>query len=379
MLARERIMEVLVLPNGRKHRVLARSPSGVAESEPEAPKNLRSDIVELQNAVLRGATSQRGHGSIALSRSGNDRIMEEFGARLHSFLFQGPIDALYRKSLDDAQAVGERLRLKLRVEAGRELARVPWEATYDVRTRTFMSCELHTLFTRAVDYPERTIRRPKQLHILGMIAGPTKFLGASLAPLDVDLERARIEAALAPLIEKEKATLAWTISGSYRDLRRRLRAPEAQDDGWTIFHFIGHGDFDEHEERGFLVFEESGSLAGEARYAETLGPLLTDVGGPQLVVLNACNGARSSSFDLFSSTAASLALAGVPAVLAMQFPVSDAMAIKFSSIFYDLLAEEGYSIQEALAQTRIELRGLRIAEWVSPVLYMQSSDGMVVL
>ncbi len=110
-----------------------------------------------------------------------------------------------------------------------------------------------------------------------------------------------------------------------------------------------------------MIFEESGSLAGEARDTTTLGPLLTNTGGPQLVVLNACNGARSSSGDLFSSTAASLALAGVPAVLAMQFSVSDAMAVKFSGIFYDLLAD-GYSIQEAFAQTRIELRGLRIAD-----------------
>jgi hypothetical protein len=207
-------MEVLVLLNGRKHRVLARSPSGVAESEPEAPKNLRSDILELRNAVLRSATSQRGRGRAALGHGGDDRIIEEFGARLHSFLFQGPVDALYRKSLDDAQAAGERLRLKLRVEAGRDLARVPWEAIHDLRTRTFMSCELHTLFTRAVDYPERTIRRPKQLHILGMIAGPTKFRDSVLPPLDVDLERSRIEAALAPLIENQKATIAWTISGN---------------------------------------------------------------------------------------------------------------------------------------------------------------------
>jgi hypothetical protein len=57
-------------------------------------------------------------------------------------------------------------------------------------------------------------------------------------------------------------------------------------------------------------------------YAEDLRILLKEIphGCLQLVVLNACDGARSREGDLFSSTAAMLADGGIPAVVAMQFP-----------------------------------------------------------
>jgi CHAT domain-containing protein len=372
----ERTLEILVLPDGRKYQILAQSPSGKAEATAQPPKNIRNDILELQSALLRSSSLHRGQAASHLGLGADEKMVEELGGKLYSFLFADDIASFYRKSLQDAIQAGEKLRIKLRVDKLRELSRVPWEALYDVKTRTFLSAELKTLFTRAVDATDTAIRKPKKLHMLGMIAGPTSFGNAPLAPLDVDLEKIKIERALEPLRADDKVTVAWTISGSYRDFRRRLRSPDCQTEGWTIFHFIGHGDFDESIGKGFLIFEQAGGSAGEARYPETLTPLLTDTGGPQLVILNACNGARSGSGDLFSSTAAALALAGVPAVIAMQFPVSDGMAIAFSEYFYTYLAE-GYSIHQALAQTRIDLRGRRMAEWISPVLYMQSSDGQI--
>ena len=62
----------------------------------------------------------------------------------------------------------------------------------------------------------------------------------------------------------------------------------------------------------------------------------------------------------------------------MQFVLPDRTAIAFSQYFYDLLAD-GYRIHEALAQTRIQLRARRTAEWVAPVLFMRSSDGKLVI
>ena len=52
------------------------------------------------------------------------------------------------------------------------------------------------------------------------------------------------------------------------------------------------------------------------------------------------------------------------------------MAVEFSACLYEYLADK-YSVQKALAQTRIDLRGRGINEWISPVLFMQSPDGQV--
>jgi CHAT domain-containing protein len=375
---KERTLEILVLPNGRNYRIIAHSPSGNKEESVPQPKNIRADLVELQDALLRGAAARRGQTVGRLGAAADERMIADLGTKLYSFLFCGDIATLYRQSLQDAVSAGEKLRIKLQVHDARDLSRIPWEALYDAKTRTFLSTSLRAPFMRSVDSAELIVKKTKRLHILGMIAGPLSFRGVPLSRLDVDMERTKIDRALQSLQAEGKLTLSWTPTGSYRDFRRRLHTPDDRDEGWTIFHFIGHGDFSEELGRGFLIFEESGSAAGEARYADTLAPLLTAHGGPQLVVLNACNGARSSTGDLFSSVAATLALAEVPAVIAMQYPVSDAMAIAFSGSFYGYLGEEDYSIYDALAQTRIDLRYAGIAEWISPVLFMQSKDGDIV-
>jgi hypothetical protein len=376
-LVRERIFEILVRPDRRGYWIQAATSSAKVEETSQLPKTIRNDIVELQSALLRGTAVRSGKGASQLGPGADHKILEEIGGKLYSFLFTGRIGPFYHTELQKAVQDGEALRIRLRVDDAGDLSRIPWETLYDVRTRIFLSAELRTLFTRAAGESEPVIRKPKRLHILGMIAGPTSFLGVPLARLDVDKERSKIEQTLEPLRAAGKLSLSWTIAGTYNEFRRRLRTPDDPVEGWTIFHFIGHGDFNETEELGFLIFEEAGGFVGEARYPDTLVPLLTTPHGPQLVVLNACNGARSSVGDLFSSTAAALALAEVPAVIAMQFPVSDAMAIAFSKSFYEYLSE-GYSIHEALAQTRIDLRGQKISEWISPVLYMQSKEGQIV-
>jgi hypothetical protein len=52
----------------------------------------------------------------------------------------------------------------------------------------------------------------------------------------------------------------------------------------------------------------------------------------RLVVLNACEGGRASVEDPFAGSPAPGA-AGLPAVVAMQFPITDAAAVTFASEF----------------------------------------------
>src|SRR5262249_4877460 len=157
----------------------------------------------------------------------------------------------------------------------------------------------------------RSLTVTPPLRVLGMVASPT-----DLDPLDVTQEKARVEAALEPLRVMGRADLTWLQGSTWRDVQRAMR-----EGPWHIFHFVGHGDFDAASEDGVLPSPDE--TQNPSRLTATLlARLLADHSALRLVVLNACEGARSSATDVFSSTAATLVRRGIPAVLAMQHEIS---------------------------------------------------------
>jgi hypothetical protein len=97
--------------------------------------------------------------------------------------------------------------------------------------------------------------------------------------------------------------------------------------------------------------------------------LLDDAESMRLVVLNACHSAA------VGSVSEKLARRGVPAVVGMQHPVYDDMALAFSRRFYGALARTR-PVDWAVARGRQEMlaagKGL---DWAIPALFMSSSDG----
>jgi hypothetical protein len=112
--------------------------------------------------------------------------------------------------------------------------------------------------------------------------------------------------------------------------------------------------------------------------ATQLGRLLADHRSLRLAGLNACEGARGSDRDVFSSTAAILVRRGIPAVLAMQYEITDRAAIEFARTFYEALAD-AMPVDAAVAEARkaISLAVANAVEWGTPVLYMHSPDGVL--
>src|SRR2546430_144567 len=106
--------------------------------------------------------------------------------------------------------------------------------------------------------------------------------------------------------------------------------------------------------------------------------LLADHRSLRLVVLNSCEGARGSELDIFSSTAAILVRRGIPAVLAMQYEITDRAAITLSKVFYEALAK-GIPVDRAVSEARktISLAAGTTVEWGTPVLYMRSPNGVL--
>ena len=125
-----------------------------------------------------------------------------------------------------------------------------------------------------------------------------------------------------------------------------------------------------------LILEDEDKRGREVS-GQYLGALLHDQRTLRLAVLNACEGARSSSDEVFSGTAQSLVQQGLPAVIAMQFEVTDTAAITLTHEFCEAIAD-GYPVDAALAEARkaIFAQGNDV-EWGTPVLYMRSPDGRI--
>jgi CHAT domain-containing protein len=91
-------------------------------------------------------------------------------------------------------------------------------------------------------------------------------------------------------------------------------------------------------------------------------------------VLNACEAAQTAPQDPLAGIATSLMEYGVPAVVAMQFAITDDGALTFADEFYTALAD-GYAVDAAVTQGRRALAADSDVEWGTPVLFMRVADG----
>lgn len=103
--------------------------------------------------------------------------------------------------------------------------------------------------------------------------------------------------------------ITWLAGQTVNDLQRALRW--AEQEPVHIFHFVGHGSFDAQRDEGVLWLADEQGRA-RALTASQLARLLGDHRALRLAALNACEGARGSVLDVFSSTAATLVRRGIP-------------------------------------------------------------------
>ncbi len=343
---------------GYRVNVLA-SPAGRASGDFVLPF---SDL-ELENFVLRMSRTRR-----TTRRVGTPELeaARTFGGRLYEAVFSGEVRGCLRSSMDEAARQGRGLRLRLRLGEAPELVDLPWEFLYSPALNRFFALSNTTPIVRYLDLPEPVAPLAVQppLRLLTVIASPRDF-----PALDVAQEWAKLRDALKELEDSGRISLERLEPPTLAALQRRLRAGPCH-----ILHFIGHGTFDEATQDGQLLLEDKDGR-GHVISAQDLGVLLHDHPPMRLVVLNSCEGARTSRTDPFAGTAQSLVQQGMPAVLAMQFEISDDAAILTGHEFYSALAA-GYPADAALAEARkaIFTSGTG-AEWGTPVLYLRAPDG----
>ena len=348
--------------DGYRTHVVA-SPAGEAHADFTLPFSDEG----LENLVLKVVGSiGRARRQVRRIETQERQLLEDFGGQLFEAVFCGPVGECLERSRMTAENKEAGLRIRLRLPGA--LANVPWEYLYDAQ-HGFLGLDPETALVRHLELPApvRPFPISPPLRILAMISAPSDTVG-----LEVEQEWDRLNDTLGDLTRRGLVTVDRLESGNLAALQRPLRLTE-----YHVLHFIGHGGYDENAQDGALALE---GADGKTRLVtgRDLGMMIRNRRHSlRLVVLNACEGARSAQDDPFGGVAQALVHQGIPAVIAMQFEISDTAAITFSQSFYQAIAD-GLPVDVATVEARRAMfaEGNEI-EWATPVLYLRSTDGRV--
>lgn len=346
---------------GYTTRVLS-SPAGEAQTDftlPFSDEGLQNFILAMKLSI--GQERRR----VRRIESPERRLLEDFGARLFRAVFAGHVRECLGRSLLAAEHSDAGLRIRLRLPGA--LANIPWEYLYDAEYG-FLGLSPETVLVRYLEtpVPVRPFAISPPLRILAMISAP-----ADVPHLDGEEEWDKLNDALGELIRSGMVQVDRLEAGNLAALQVSLRRAR-----YHVLHFIGHGGYNEQAQDGALGFEGSD---GRTRLVtgRDLGIMIRGHRSLRMVVLNACEGARSAEDDPFGGVAQALVRQGIPAVVAMQFEITDKAALVFSHSFYEAIAD-GLPVDTSIVEARrsIFARGNEV-EWATPVLYLRSSDGQV--
>ncbi len=306
-------------------------------------------------------------------------LFQEIGETLFRALFREDVYhlffALYTQRVQAEEEVSLRLRLHIDARA-LAVAQLPWEFLY--HQDVFLATQIRTLVTRQLldlEYgpmePLEVKGRPRVLIVIPQVAN-----------LDVSREEKAITQAL------ETARIPYEVLKG-RVTRQRLDEALAQKP-YAMLHFIGHGAVEEDEQgqvRGRLRLNgpEDGPEGDEDWISEVeLQSLLGNHQHLKLVTLNGCEvgevAARTHGQGFFGVVPA-LLRAGVPAVVAMQYPIRDDVAILFAETFYRRLVSSRWAghvdIAVTLARNACLLAFPDDRGFATPVLYLRAPDGVI--
>ncbi len=274
---------------------------------------------------------------------------------------------------------GIRLRLLIRDVA---LQQIPWEFAYLQLTEGeegrshFMVLQPKISMIRHLakegPVPNLSMGDRNTMRMLAVMANPE---APGIPPLKLSTEKRILEKALGDF-KVDGVQLTWqpvVENVTEEELDAGLTAKP------DIFHFSGHGQFNERDDLGsLLLIKDKADRKPAFLAASALADRLA-AAGVRLCVLGACESSRVNGRSAWTGVAPALIAAGVPAVLAMQYKVLDDMAILFSQAFYLSLAA-GLTIDEAVTAGRLAMlhkssdKGI---EWGVPTLYLRATDGVL--
>lgn len=348
------------------YEVMVDSPAGSGN----AVINLPFDIPEALSRIKDIGGNIRGDSTReAEFESSETMTPAAFGSELYQALFSGAVGKMYDRSYARMKPdEGLRIKLHLNLDDPKvsELSQIPWEYVYEADTMEYLTLSRQTPLVRYIEV-QRSLTTHKlkgDLRILVVMSSPN-----GVAELDLEKERNLIDKTWA---NEDNVSVDFLEHPTPESLLEALTKKN-----YHVLHYMGHGAYDHKTGAGALILEDENHDAMMFD-PQTLGTYLRDAPTIRLVFLNACDTGKSDEDEPFAGVANRLVMAGVPAVVAMQFPISDEAAIDFSRSFYSRLVA-GFPVDEAMSQGRKSILAGRAGtiEWGTPVLYMRAPDGVL--
>jgi hypothetical protein len=337
-----------VLATFRNARVLAAFPRRGGEAGARWQRIIR--LHERTLAVL------EGRRPVTALPSGKE--LRELGRDLFEALLPGDVRRLY----DTARGLQKGRALDVVFTSMLDwVADKPWELAFDPSRREFVATSSVNLVRNAFTaVPADALGRGRgRLRILAVVAQPR-----GTVPLDTKTETTDLRKAFRPLAAAGRAVVEVLPRATASRLQRRLAKG-----GVDVVHFVGHGDFDEREREGSILLEDEQGrprrLGSEALRQVLCGRAL------RLVFLNACETGRGGRVEWNRGVAPALVAAGLPAVVANQYPVLDSAATAFARELYAQLAV-GRALGDAAREARVAVSrdlGPAALDWAVPVVF----------
>lgn len=303
-------------------------------------------------------------------------ICESLGELLFSSLFHGGIGALFHRSLGSVRARGAGLCIRLGIAAP-EIAALPWELLYYRDEDCFIATSRETPLLRYLELPTMFAELDTELPLKALLVIPDSV------DLDTAGEEELIVRSFSELNEKARAKIGreainWEILNGEVTADRINNELNRKE--YHIIHFIGHGTFEAGQ--GHLQLtpgpepDNDGSMTAENFALFFLGNHTV-----KLVVLNSCKSATNSFAQLLTGVGQQVLKRSVPAVVAMQFSVTDTAARHFADVFYQnfCIGSDPGRVDTAVCHARrwvMQTVG-KTADFVSPVLFMRSINGIL--
>jgi tetratricopeptide (TPR) repeat protein/CHAT domain-containing protein len=288
---------------------------------------------------------------------------KSFGSKLYQKLFTSDIEKTWQEYKEKSDFLVLCLRIAPEAE---KLEVLPWETLYD--SEEFIAAGARTGMTRL----PLDISPQKDLPPLPM---PIQMLALLSSPLDLKApERLAIEKEQEILLRATNSPSGQgRLKVEFEDEAKLPVIESTLESGYQIFHYSGHGIDPEYG--GGLLLEDPTGKKRFTRVEEILHTLEKGIKSFRLAVLSGCQTARTLYASGFQDLARKLVRRKVPAVIAMQFSITDKGGLLFAETLYPRLAE-GQPLDMAVSASRRVLLHtddpMIQADALAPVLILSS-------
>ena len=305
-------------------------------------------------------------------------FLKKYGELLYKRLFNENVRDLYHTSYGPFEQKSKKgMRIDLSIHSPK-VAALPWELLYNQRKGCFIATSEKTPLIRYIKSSTsiRDIKVKPPVNVLVII------------PKDTGLDVEREKQIICEAFNNATGAEIFNVEFLEGEVTETSISDKLLLKDYHILHFTGHAVFT--DDQGFLQINKDSSA--EDPYlnegflsADAFSSMISNSETINLIVLNACQGAKTSQVEPFKGIAEKL-IKQVPAVVAMQYSIDDPAAILFAREFYFSLCkgQNRGKVDCSISHARnrlytkfINASNASPLSFAAPVLYLRSPKGTI--